>query len=376
MRGWLDEDRAGQQIRRHLTIAAAGWDALDRPDSELYRGARLAAVLDWLERGDEPLTPTERAFVQASRAVGDEQVRRLAADARRQRRQNRRLRALVAATTFLLVVAAAAVVVARDQGRAAERQQESATAAAAAARHEALVARSLALRSSNRGAAALLAVEAWREKPDVLAESALRGSLTAAPGFIGYSYLGLGRHGVAAAVASRRRFLAAVGSSVAMVDPSTGEAGSTFSRPIQDENLPSVLRVSTDGTLAVQLMPTPPASVCAPPCSAFVAYDVTTGQWTAGPVRTKYRALDVAVSPDGDLVAVAERGLVGVWNARTGHRIALARLGATAVALGTHGRLYLGSLGATVREVRARRPRSCSGESSSHAPAPIGDCSS
>ena len=92
LRAWLDEDRVGQQIRRHLAMAAAGWEALDRADTELYRGARLASALDWLERGHEPLADTERDFIEASRLVADDEVRRLADDARRQRRQNRRLR--------------------------------------------------------------------------------------------------------------------------------------------------------------------------------------------------------------------------------------------------------------------------------------------
>ena len=68
LRVWLDEDRVGQQIRRHLAMAAAGWEALDRPEGELYRGARLGAALEWLERGQEPLDDTQRDFMEASRA--------------------------------------------------------------------------------------------------------------------------------------------------------------------------------------------------------------------------------------------------------------------------------------------------------------------
>ena len=44
---WLDEDVAGQRILRHLTAAADGWDTLGRPDTELYRGARLETALEW-----------------------------------------------------------------------------------------------------------------------------------------------------------------------------------------------------------------------------------------------------------------------------------------------------------------------------------------
>ena len=44
---WLEEDVEGQRVLRHLNAAAAGWDALGRPDSELYRGVRLAQTTEW-----------------------------------------------------------------------------------------------------------------------------------------------------------------------------------------------------------------------------------------------------------------------------------------------------------------------------------------
>ena len=50
LRGWLDDDVEGQRILRHLAVAADAWDALGRPDSELYRGVRLATALEWQER--------------------------------------------------------------------------------------------------------------------------------------------------------------------------------------------------------------------------------------------------------------------------------------------------------------------------------------
>ena len=52
LQGWLDEDVEGQRILRHLAGAADTWDAMGRPDSELYRGARLAHALDWRERAN------------------------------------------------------------------------------------------------------------------------------------------------------------------------------------------------------------------------------------------------------------------------------------------------------------------------------------
>ena len=47
LRDWLDEDVEGQRILHHLAAAADSWDGLGHPESELYRGARLAGALEW-----------------------------------------------------------------------------------------------------------------------------------------------------------------------------------------------------------------------------------------------------------------------------------------------------------------------------------------
>ncbi len=44
LRSWLDDDRDGLRIHRHLTETAATWIASDRDDGELYRGGRLEAA--------------------------------------------------------------------------------------------------------------------------------------------------------------------------------------------------------------------------------------------------------------------------------------------------------------------------------------------
>ena len=59
LRSWLDEDAAGQRILRHLATAADGWESLGRPTSELYRGARLEAALEWRDATNPDLTATE-----------------------------------------------------------------------------------------------------------------------------------------------------------------------------------------------------------------------------------------------------------------------------------------------------------------------------
>ena len=69
LRGWLDDDVEGQRIRHHLSAAADAWDALGRPDSELYRGVRLARALDWQRRHGAPPSPRSSGeFLEAVRA--------------------------------------------------------------------------------------------------------------------------------------------------------------------------------------------------------------------------------------------------------------------------------------------------------------------
>jgi WD40 repeat protein/DNA-binding SARP family transcriptional activator len=128
LRGWLDEDVEGQRILRHLTGAADTWDAMSRPDSELYRGARLAQALDWRERATPDLTPTERTFLDTSQTLADSEQRAAENRTRHQARQNRRLRALLTATAILLVGALITGFVAVSQRDKAERAGQVATA--------------------------------------------------------------------------------------------------------------------------------------------------------------------------------------------------------------------------------------------------------
>jgi WD40 repeat protein len=105
LRGWLDEDREGLRLHRRLGDAARLWEAGGREDSDLYRGARLTAALEWAQAHGPDLNAAERAFLDESRRAGER-------DAERQRRANRRLRALLASAGILLVVAVIAGVVA------------------------------------------------------------------------------------------------------------------------------------------------------------------------------------------------------------------------------------------------------------------------
>lgn len=128
LRDWLDDDVEGQRILRHLTGAADTWDAMGRPDSELYRGARLAGALDWRDRGHPDLTPAENAFLGAGRALTDAERHAAETRARQHARTNRRLRTLLAATAVFLVGSLVAGFVAVGQRDRAERAGDVATA--------------------------------------------------------------------------------------------------------------------------------------------------------------------------------------------------------------------------------------------------------
>ena len=119
LREWIEEDADGRKLRRHITEAAREWDASDRDQSELYRGARLAAALDWSTDHAFELNELERAFVTHSRDLSERETKQA-------RRTNRRLRGLLAGAAVLLVAAVAGggyALVQRGQARDAETAQ-------------------------------------------------------------------------------------------------------------------------------------------------------------------------------------------------------------------------------------------------------------
>ncbi len=116
---WVDEDAEGRRLRRHVTQAAAEWNAAGRDEGELYRGVRLAAALDWSTDHARDLNDLERQFVTESREASER-------EASRARRTNRRLLGLLAGVAVLLVAAvvgALLAVVQRGQARDAATAQ-------------------------------------------------------------------------------------------------------------------------------------------------------------------------------------------------------------------------------------------------------------
>jgi WD40 repeat protein len=171
LRSWLDEDVEGQRIRRHLTTAAETWATMGRPDSELYRGIRLARAVEWRDRthpdltsSHPDLTSTERTFLATSQERAD-------ADALASRRRRRALLSLVAAATSVVVLLGLTALVQarratseRDAAVVAEGRAEveaaRAEGAAGVARSRELVAAGIAALETDPALAKLLALEA------------------------------------------------------------------------------------------------------------------------------------------------------------------------------------------------------------------------
>ena len=376
LRAWLDEDASGQRIWRHLAASADGWDALGRPDSELYRGARLDATDEWLRDAGAALAPVEEAFLVASRQREHSSRLAMAEANRRQAAQNRRLRQLVIGVGALLAVALVAGFAAVDRGRTAQAEGNLARAAEKTSLHESLTSRSLALRSTNRALAALLAVEAYRQQPDALARSALLGTFTWSPGFLGYEHVDANFLNGQVVPHSNQAIVAVDGRNLATLDLRSGRLTHPFPTSGKKALNYSTIRVSGDGRLVAQAVAWDRGQGCgsleafkvadASGCTRFSVYDRRTGARVMGPIPGPFGGGDLALNRDGSLLALVGGydGNLAVYRTRDGHQVGFlrgisrppgvtVRRDTAAVAFGPDGRtVYLGSMAGPVRRVQ------------------------
>ncbi|MEM9515511.1 MAG: BTAD domain-containing putative transcriptional regulator [Actinomycetota bacterium] len=150
-REWLDDDRAALRAHRHLTAAATSWRERDEDAAELYRGARLDAVVEMIDAGRLVPNDVERGFVEASRAARE-------ADQERERRRVARLRGLLATTAVIAVLALIAGVIAVANARRADSSAQEAS-------QRRLMAESEAAAVDDPSRALLLGLEAHRAQP-------------------------------------------------------------------------------------------------------------------------------------------------------------------------------------------------------------------
>ena len=184
LRTWLDEDREGRRIHRHLAAAAAqDWQALGQEPTELYSGPRLATTTEWLERAgprEELNGARDRLPAAPARHVRRRPTSRARSSCARER-SHRRLRNLLAATAVALVLALLAGTVAVVQRGRADHEAATARAASLDATADRLVAQSRTLQAENRYLGTLLALEADRIRDEPQTRGAIFGALLEEP---------------------------------------------------------------------------------------------------------------------------------------------------------------------------------------------------
>jgi WD40 repeat protein/serine/threonine protein kinase len=294
LREWVEEDRQGLLIRQQLAEAAGAWRKSGQDRGDLYRGARLAAALEW-SGGRTDLTPDERAFLQASD--------------RDRRRTTRRLRVLVAGLASLLAVALVAGVVAVISRADAQDQRNVALSRQFAAE-------SLAESQVDPVTAMRKAVQGWRASPTVEA----RGALLSAPGLTYPSSFAAGvKQGYSIDVSPDGR-LVAIGSGEGEVALWDAEERKRLDVDIAGVGTIRALRFSPDGRmLAVSSLLTGDLEE-----SGVRIWSVPDGKLIRR-LRHNVNAIGpVSWRPDGNAIAalsVATDGIarVGEWEPRTGN---------------------------------------------------------
>lgn len=347
LRGWLDEDRDGLRLMRHLTVAAHEWDRRGRDDSDLYRGPRLAAAVEWHGGHGEAVNPLERDFLDAGRRVQEAQVREIAA-------RNRRLRWLLAGTGVALVVALLAGTLAVGQRNRASTARDRAAAAAESETVGRLVAQSRLAESTSLDLALLLALEANRRSDTPVTRGALQSALVSNPQLLGFL------HGDApyASVSISPAGIIAAGTAEGTVDLWDGT----------DRRLLGTLAVGDDAVVAAFDPDGTSLAALSETDHSLSLWDVDTRTRIGRPLTTAAalaHGAPLAFSPDGQVLSAAlGSGEIATWDVATGAETG-ARLSSgddaafRAVAYSPDGRWLAAASdagGVTLYDARTRQP--------------------
>jgi WD40 repeat protein len=305
LRSWLDDDAAGQRVLRHLSAAADGWESLGRPASELYRGARLEAALEWRAATNPDLTDLEDVFLDASLAEAASARAALAQRAHQQARQNRRLRVLLGAAAAFLVLSLVAGSVAVGQRDQANRSAADADAAADVAEARRLSALSLTVDDLDQSL--LLAVEGRRLHDSNDTRTNLLAALNRRPQAIGVlRHPALGTHGGFAVTADGRYLAAHNGGSLAFFDAATLQAAAEAPR---ESTFYRAMASTADGRGVAAVVYPDDQSL-----GAVTFVEAATGTETREPLALTVSpragflpAISVALSRDGRYLAVGNQ---------------------------------------------------------------------
>ncbi|MFD4957233.1 BTAD domain-containing putative transcriptional regulator [Microbacterium sp. NPDC058389] len=330
--GWLERDAASARVMALVASAAELWDADGRRDEDLLRGARLQAAIEWAEGSDPDLTASERALIDESSAHEQSELRTLADHAAHEARSNRRLRWTLTGAGVLLVAAVVSGGVAISRGR-------DAAAAAEDRLIEATTSRSLDLTGTDRAVAALMAVAAWQRWPDdARTRAALLGTMSAAAGLVGTTYIPDTTQPVAAAPIPGTRTVALVRDydtlEVRDVDDGSLVRSIPTDFPRSRQEVRPWIRVSADGSTIlvmqhVEELPMPDWEDRDPSVDRdemLYFFDTDTGAAHGTPVHVEEWSETVDLSHDGRFATWASAGTTVIVDRDTG---ALTRVTAT-----------------------------------------------
>jgi DNA-binding SARP family transcriptional activator/WD40 repeat protein len=183
LRSWLDDDRDGLRVLRRITNAARVWDEDGRDDGDLYRGARLAAVMEWRVGSGHArdLNLLEREYLDAAEALHDTEELQAEERVRTRERSYRVQRRLLIGTAIALVIALTAGALALDQRNRANAARNRAAAAARAQEINSVATLARTLPTAQSDLALLLGVEAHRLDPSTPGIGGLESALVHAP---------------------------------------------------------------------------------------------------------------------------------------------------------------------------------------------------
>jgi WD40 repeat protein/DNA-binding SARP family transcriptional activator/energy-coupling factor transporter ATP-binding protein EcfA2 len=346
LRQWLDEDREGLRIQRHLSETALAWEKIRRDPGELYRGARLAQALEWVSMQDhaQQLNPLEREFLAASQQLAEQEAaekeaqyqqqleaaRQLAETQRQKaeqqaqasRRLRRRALYLISALLGVFVLAVVAILLSfhnanlarqnADNASLAQTQQAQAQRASTQAIAEAnLRAKQQKIAESESALRATAQVEAeiQRNEADRQAQLAFSRELVAAAG----------RTLDADPELSNWLALQAFSVSQSAGFPISLELENMLHQAVQASRLHLTLSAHTGGVWSVAYSPDGLILASGSQDQTIKLWDALTGQ----ELRTLYGHLgsveDIDFSPDGRLLASASvDGTAIVWNLASG----------------------------------------------------------
>ncbi len=91
LRGWLEDNREGLRLHRHLTEAAQDWLSRNHEPDVLYRGARLAQAREWAFSHQDEMNALEREFLAASQELAEREATEKEAQRQRELEAARKL---------------------------------------------------------------------------------------------------------------------------------------------------------------------------------------------------------------------------------------------------------------------------------------------